>query len=134
MKPTLAPGPTLTRRITIDKDRTIGFMGEELRVYATPKLVSDVEYASRDLLLQHLDEGEDSVGTRVEIDHLAASPLGSWVEITVTIAKLAGRLVTLDVAARDALEQVARGAHVRFVVDIAKTRERLKAKAAMLKG
>ena len=45
-------------------------------VYATPRMVSDVEYACRDFLLAHLDAGEDSVGAHVSIDHLAATPLG----------------------------------------------------------
>ncbi len=66
MKSSLASGLTTTRRITVDRSRTIGFMGEGGRVYATPELVRDVEVTCRNLLLEHLDEGEDSVGTRVE--------------------------------------------------------------------
>jgi len=60
-------------------------------------LVRDIEIACRDLLLQHLDAGEDSVGTRVEIDHLAATLLGMKVELTVSIAEVQGRAVTFDV-------------------------------------
>ncbi len=74
MKDSLVVGLSTTRRITIDRERTIAFMGEEGRVYATPRAVQDVEATCRDLLLEHLDEGEDSVGTRVELDHLAATP------------------------------------------------------------
>ena len=76
MKPTLAAGVTATIRIEVDRDRTIDFMGEKARVYATPMLVRDIEIACRNLLLEHLDAGEDSVGTRVEVDHLAATLLG----------------------------------------------------------
>ncbi len=134
MKDTLAPGLEKIRTITVDTERTIDFMGDELRVYATPKLVHDVEHACRDLLLDHLDEGEDSVGTRVEIDHLAPTMLGMWVEITVTIGALEGRLATFEVGLRDTVEEVARGSHVRFIVDTAKTAERLKSKAAKAAG
>ena len=62
MKDSLRPGVTSTKRITVDRDRTISFMVEEARVYATPRLVSDIEYTCRDLLIEHCDPGEDSVG------------------------------------------------------------------------
>src|SRR5690606_20413183 len=55
MKPSLAPGATRTSKLTVDRDRTIGFMGENARVYATPMLVQDIEITCRDLLLEHLD-------------------------------------------------------------------------------
>lgn len=134
MKPSLAAGVSATRRITVDEARTIGFMGKEGRVYATPELVRDVEVTCRDLLLQHLDSGEDSVGTRVEIDHLAPTLLGMWAEITATVTEVKGRLVTFDVTARDPVDQIAKGRHIRFVSDVAKTKERLAAKAAKAKA
>jgi predicted thioesterase len=130
MKPSLTPGLATTRRITVDRDRTIGFMGEEARVYATPELVRDIEQTCRNFLLEHIEEGQDSVGARVELDHLAPTLLGMWAEIKATVAEVKGRLVTFEVEARDALDQIAKGRHVRFVSDTAKTRERLKAKAA----
>ena len=130
MKPSLAPGATATARFTVDRERTIDFMGEAARVYATPMLVRDVEIACRELLLSHLDPGEDSVGTRVEIDHLAATLLGMPVELTVTIAQVDGRAVRFDVEGRDGVEPICRGRHQRFVVDVKKTEQRLQAKAA----
>jgi predicted thioesterase len=130
MKESLAAGIATTARIDIDAARTIDFMGDEGRVYATPELVRDIEMTCRDLLLEHLDPGEDSVGTRVEIDHVGATLMGMWVEISVTVSAVNGRAVSFDVTARDAVEEVARGRHNRFVVDVAKTAERLKAKAA----
>jgi fluoroacetyl-CoA thioesterase len=133
MKDTLQAGLTTTARITVDTDRTIGFMGEEGRVYATPAVVRDVEMTCRNLLLQHLDAGEDSVGTRVEIDHLAATPLGLWVDITATVLEVAGRRVNLEFSVRDPVEEVARGLHGRFVVATAKTVERLRDKVARAK-
>ena len=130
MGETLKPGLTATRRIEIDRDRTISFMGDECRVYATPKLLYDVEYACRDLLIEHIDPGKDSVGTRVELDHVGASMLGMWVDITVTITEVNGGAVTFDFSARDAIEEIARGKHNRFVVGLEKTAQRLKAKLA----
>ena len=129
MKATLVPGLTATRSYAVDRERTIGFMGEKARVYATPMLVRDIEVTAREMLLSHLDEGEDSVGTRVEIDYLAATLLGMTVEITVSIAAVAGRAITFDVSARDGVDLVCRGRHHRFVVDREQTEARLAAKA-----
>ncbi|MBM3557697.1 MAG: LysR family transcriptional regulator [Alphaproteobacteria bacterium] len=134
MKASLVAGIGTTARITIDRDRTIGFMGEEGRVYATPALVRDIEQTCRDFLLQHLDAGEDSVGTRVELDHLAPTLMNMWAEITVTVAEVKGRLVIFEVSAKDPLDQIGKGKHIRFVSDVAKTKERLAAKAAKAKG
>jgi len=134
MSEPLAPGLTATRRIDIDRDRTISFMGDDCRVYSTPRLLYDIEMACRDLLLQHIEPGKDSVGTRVELDHVGASLLGMWVEITVTLTAVNGGAVSFDFTARDAVEEVARGKHNRFVVGIEKTAQRLKAKLAKATG
>ncbi len=130
MKETLRPGATKTRRLGIDKDRTIGFMGEEGRVYGTPYLVGDIERTCRDLLLDHADAGEDSVGMEVSVRHLAPTLLGMEVEITAKVVGVDGRKVMFEIAAKDEIEPIATSTHTRFVVDVAKTHERLKAKAA----
>ena len=130
MKASLKPGLESKKRITVDQDRVIGFMGKEGAVYATPRMVSDVEYTCRDFLLQHLDEGEDSVGAHVSIDHLAPTPMGLEVSVEIKVAEVDRRKVTFEFSVRDPVEEVGRGKHVRFVVDTAKTRERLAAKRA----
>lgn len=134
MKDTLQPGLSATTRFDVDRERTIDFMGEAARVYATPMLVRDLEIACRNLLLEHLDAGEDSVGTRVEIDHIGATLLGMGVELTVRVAEVNGRAVVFEVEGRDAIEPIVRGRHARFVVDVAKTGQRLAAKAQKARG
>lgn len=128
MKDTLKTGLSTTTRYEIDQGRTISFMGEEGRVYATPELVRDIENTCRDLLLEHLDPGEDSVGTRVELDHIAATPFGMWVEITATLTMLDGRRAGFEITAHDPVEKVAFGKHYRFIVDVEKSIARLKKK------
>ena len=130
MKGSLAKDLSFSKTVLVDESRCIGFMGKEGMVYATPRMVSDVEYACRDYLLQHLDPGEDSVGAHVSIDHLAATPLGLQVTIEVRIAEVDRRKITFEFSVRDPVEQCGRGKHVRFVVESAKTRERLAAKRA----
>jgi predicted thioesterase len=134
MKDSLRPGVTRVERITIDRGRTIGFMGEDARVYATPRLVSDIEYCCRNLILEHADVGEDSVGMEIALKHLAPSLPGMIVAITVKIAAVDRRKISFEVAARDELDEISAGTHTRFVVDVAKTIERLQAKAAKLKA
>ncbi len=134
MKESLRPGVSRTNRIGVDRDRTIGFMGEEGRVYSTPNLVRDIEMTCRDLLMEHGDPGEDLVGTDVAIKHLAPTLLGMTVEITATVKEVEGRRVVFEVSAKDNIEQIGSGSHGRFVVDVKKTVERLKAKAAKLAG
>ena len=129
MKATLTVGLSLTRSIRIERDRTIFFMGEQARVYATPDMVNDIEWACRDLILEHCDAGEDSVGTHVAVSHLAATPLGMTVKITVTVVAIAGRSVTCEATVHDGIEDVGRGRHTRFVVDVARTEARIADKA-----
>src|SRR5215468_4117771 len=128
MKSTLQAGLASTKRITVDEGRCIGFMGKEGMVYATPRMVLDVEFACRELLLAHLDDGEDSVGAHVSIDHLAATPLGLDVTIDTRIVDIDKRRVTFEFSVRDPIEECGRGKHVRFVADKAKSFERIKAK------
>ena len=129
MKPSLQPGVATTVRVAIDRERTIDFMGEKARVYATPSLVRDIEVACRELLLAHLDAGEDSVGTRVELDHTGATLMGMKVELQIAIAEVNGRSVTFDVSGSDGIDAICKCRHQRFVVDVAKTEQRLAAKA-----
>jgi predicted thioesterase len=130
MKPSLKAGLSFTKTVEVDESRCIGFMGREGMVYATPKMVSDVEYTCRDFLLGHLDAGEDSVGTQVLIDHLAATPLGLQVVVSIKVVEVEKRRVKFEFSAKDPIEEAGRGTHTRFVVETAKTRERLAAKRA----
>ena len=130
MSEPLQAGLIRTEHIDVDRDRTISFMGEECRVYSTPKLLYDIEIACRNLLLAHIDAGKDSVGTRVELDHVGATLMGMWADITVTLAEVNGNAVSFDFSARDAIEEIARGRHSRYIVNIEKTAQRLKAKLA----
>jgi predicted thioesterase len=130
MKTTLQTGIAARREFPIDAARTIDFMGEEARVYATPMLVRDIEVTCRELLLEHLEPGEDSVGTRVEIDHLAATLLGMKVTISATLAELKGRAAMFDVTATDGIDTICRGRHARFIANVEQVKQRLQQKRA----
>lgn len=132
MRDSLVAGLRKVRRIIVDETRAIGFLGEGARTYATPSLVRDVELTCRELILEHVGDGEDSVGTRVEIEHLAPTPMGAWAEVTATVTEIDRRRVAFDFEVRDAVEPIAKGRHSRFVVDKTRVLERIAAKKAKL--
>src|SRR6185436_3153604 len=110
MKPSLRPGASRVNRITVGRERTIGFMGEDARTYGTPSMILDIEHTCRELIIEHADAGEDSVGMTVEI--------------TVRVTAVDGRKVFFETSVKDELDHVGAGTHTRFVVDKAKTFER----------
>ncbi len=130
MKDSLKPGISKVRRIVVDRGRTVAFMGEQGRVYATPELCRDIEHTCREALLEHVEPEEDSVGIEILVRHSAPTLPDMEVSITATVTSVEGRKVSFDVVATDELEPIGSGKHVRFIVDREKTYERLRAKAA----
>jgi len=129
----LAVGMKHTRRIKVDKARTIGFMGEALRVYSTPSMVLDLEQTCNEFLRSRLDPDKNSVGAHVSVDHLGPTLLDMSVDVSIMVTAVEGRRVSFEVELRDELDLVGKAKHVRFIVDLAKQRERLETKAARLK-
>ncbi len=129
MKPSLAPGLATTKKIRVDESRVISFMGDDCRVYATPRIISDVEYTCREFILAHLEPGEDSVGTKVNWEHVGPALLGAEVAIDIKVIAVDGRRVTFQADVSDGVDRIAHGTHERFVVDVQKVRERLLKKA-----
>ncbi len=130
MKPSLAPDLKNVRRFDVTADQTIDFMGDDLRVFATPFMLARIEQTSRDLVLSHLDDGEDTVGVRIELDHLGPTLAGMWIEVSVRVLSLDGQRVELAADICDALGPVGRARHTRFVIDKRRQRERLSARRA----
>ena len=112
----------------------ISHLGEDLWVYATPELIRDIEQTCLAFIAEHADEGEHSVGTAIELKHLAPTPLGMTVEITATVSGIEGRAVDFEVTAHDGIDEVCRCRHGRFVVLIDKVKERVAAKKAKAAG
>jgi predicted thioesterase len=128
-KEAIAVGAVRSRVIDIDEQRVVSFLGENVRIYATPALINDVETACLEFLLEYLDTGENSVGTSVNIQHTGATLLGMNVEISFKVTQVEGRAITFEVTARDALETICTGIHKRFIIDVEKMRARVESKA-----
>ncbi len=128
---TIPPGASSERRMLVTTELAIDHLGrEDARVLATPHLVWQLELTAREAILPFLDEGEDSVGTEVNLRHLAATPLGMSVAFRARVEEVSGRRVKFIVEAEDERELVASGTHERFVVQVAKFITRLAAKRA----
>ena len=127
-------GASVARLIVVDNPRTVDFLGDGLRVYATPELVRDIEATCRDFLLGFVDAGEDSVGFGINVPHSGATPLGMQVDIAITVTAVEGRKVRFEVTAKDDVEEICKGHHDRFVIEVDKLRARVAAKAAKLKS
>lgn len=134
MKPTLKAGLSGTHTLIVDDARVIKFMGDDCQVYATPSIISDMEHACRDLILPHLDAGEDSVGTKVNIEHVGPAVLGARIMITAKINAVDGRRIGFEAEVLCGDERILAGSHERFVVDALKVRERLLKKKAAQTG
>lgn len=120
----LEVGAIARRKLVVDLPRTVDFLGDALRLYATPELVRDVEQTCLDFLLDHVDAGENSVGTAIALQHGGATLLGQAVRIEARVNAVDGRSVGFDFTVHEGDKEVARGTHSRFVVNV----ERLRAK------
>ena len=132
MKDSLKPELEGTQQFEIDTSRTIEFMGDDLRVYGTPYMVRDIEATSRLLIQGHLDDGEETVGAHVSVDHLGASLMGMTATVKAKIVDVDGQRVTLEVEVHDGMDLVGKAKHVRFVIDRDRQAARLEKKRAAM--
>lgn len=87
------------------------------RVFATPMLVALMEQAAINAVKPYLATGEGTVGTKVEISHLAATPVGMTVRATARLVEIAGKKLVFDVEAFDDREKVGQGRHERYIIN-----------------
>ena len=125
----LEPGLSLEQARVVRRDDCISFLGAEVRPsLATPSMIGWMEYCCRDAILPHLKPGQDSVGIKVSVEHLAATPMGYEVAYRAKLVEIDGRRVRFEVEAWAGSEQVGKGTHERFVVDVERFAARLRKK------
>jgi len=118
-------------RITVGPQNRISFADERMpAVLATPWLVAHLEYAARGAIAPCLEDHERSVGTYVEVEHLAPVPEGFTVVCKARVIRVDGAVVTFQVEAHDGTEVVARGLHRRRVIDTERFARRVNKKRA----
>jgi len=97
-------------------------------VLATPIMVMMMENAALNAIKPYLEPGKIALGTRVAIEHLAATPAGRTVRAEAQVTRVEGRRIEFVVRALDDREEIGRGTHERILIDVAKFQERLQAK------
>jgi predicted thioesterase len=114
----LAPGLTHTQTLTVTEEMTPPHLrGDTIRVLATPDMVRLVEQTAIQGVQPHLKPGQTTVGTVVNIKHLAATPEGMKVTITVELTEVDRRRLAFTFEVRDEVEKVGEGTHERFIID-----------------
>ena len=117
--------------IDVDDRVAIKFLGiEGARVLSTPQMIGFMEMVSRDLLVEMLEPGKDSVGTVVNVKHLGAAPMGTKVTFRSKLISLDGRRATFEVEAFDDAEIIGQGLHERFIITVANFAAKMKKKFA----
>jgi fluoroacetyl-CoA thioesterase len=118
-------------QLLVTTEVAINFLGTEgARVLSTPHMIGYMEMTCRNTVLPLLDAGYDTVGTQVNVAHLAATPIGMSVTFTAEVIRVDGRRVEFRVEARDEKEKIGEGTHERAIINIAKFATRLAEKKA----
>jgi len=123
MKPTLKPGLRHSFSYKVPENKTVPYTFPESpviaqmpKVFATGFMIVLMEWTCTQLMEPHLDAGEGSLGTHVDVSHLAATPPGSTVKVDVEVADVHGRKVMFKVSAHDGIDLIGEGRHERVVV------------------
>ena len=115
--------------ITVGEEHTAPSIGSgKVRVLATPVMINLIEAAALDAVEHLLPAGYQSLGTHLDVRHIAATPVGMRVTATAEVVRVEGRTVNFRVEARDERELIGDGAHQRVVVNVSKFDQRVQRK------
>jgi fluoroacetyl-CoA thioesterase len=129
--PEIPIGTKGTSRVEVTDSNAISFLGDDnARVLATPWLIMYIEMTCRDAVKPFLSDGEDSVGTQVNVTHLAATPIGCTARFEAEVIRVNGRRIEFRVTAWDEHDKISDGTHERAVINIGRFAERLESKRA----
>jgi predicted thioesterase len=125
----IAPGLVGEVELIVQPADTADALGNRgVHALATPRLVALLELAAIRALEPHLPPGAGTVGTRIDVRHLAATPVGMQARIRATLREVDGRRLVFDIEGEDAAERIVEGTHERFQVDQARFLARIAAK------
>jgi predicted thioesterase len=118
-------GMSAERILVVPPERTVGhFLPHMPKVYATPMMILEMEMASGDAISGHLAPGWITVGTEVDVRHLAASPVGATIRTTSRVIAVERRVIRFEVAAFDGERKIGEGHHGRGLVNLDVFKER----------
>jgi predicted thioesterase len=118
-------GMSAERTLVVPAERTVGYFVQGMpMVYATPMMILEMEMASGDAIKGYLEPGWITVGTEVDIRHLAASPVGALVRTTSRVIAVERRVIGFEVEAFDGERRIGEGRHARGLVNLASFKKR----------
>ena len=127
-------GTTGSKAITVGDEHTAPFVGSgRVRVLATPVMINLFEAAALAAVEHLLPDGHQSLGTHLDISHIAATPVGMDVTAVAEVIGVEGRVVKFRVSAKDERDLIGEGVHDRVVVNVAKFDLRVQEKIAACK-
>ena len=117
----IVPGQAGQAELTVGDEHTAPSIGSgKVRVLATPVMINLIEAAALDAVERRLPAGYQSLGTHLDVRHLAATPVGMKVRATAVVESVSNRSVFFKVEARDEIDLIGDGKHERVVVNVAK--------------
>jgi fluoroacetyl-CoA thioesterase len=139
MKPSLAAGLTYRFSFTVPHSKTVPHLYPESQLFqempdvlATGYLVGLMEWACIEAIRPHLDwPREQSLGTRVEFSHTAATPPGLTIVVDVHLDKVEGRKLSFTLSAHDGVDEISRGTHERHVIDVERFNRKIQQKKSV---
>jgi len=135
LKLELPAGLTGTAELVVGEQHTAPRVGSgRIRVLATPVMINLIEAAALAAVEQSLPEHHQSLGTRLDVSHVAATPVGMRVRATAEVVRVEGRTIHFRVRAGDEFDLIGEGTHERVVIDAARFDAKLAGKIAMARG
>ena len=136
MKDTMKPGIEAELKLNIPASKTVPALYPESaefqempEVFATGYLVGFLEWACIKAIKPHLDwPSEQTVGTHIDVSHIAATPTGFEVTAKAKLIKVDGRRLLFEVEAHDSVEMISKGKHERFIINKEKFNSKMKEK------
>jgi fluoroacetyl-CoA thioesterase len=127
-------GASKERTITVNSNQTTSFLWKGENVLSTPSMIAEMEETCRLFLKEQVipDPEWDSVGTVVNVKHLAATPLGAEVFVKAKVVSVDGRRIMFELEARDKLEKIGEGRHERFIINVPSFRVKFNEKQKQL--
>ncbi|HYF93559.1 MAG TPA: thioesterase family protein [Symbiobacteriaceae bacterium] len=125
----LAPGLTGEAHAVVNDANTAAAVASGgIAVFATPMMIALMENAALRTVQPHLAEGESTVGTMLNVKHLAATPIGMRVRAVARLETVEGRRLLFTVEAYDEKEKIGEGTHERYVIGVERFLERVRQK------
>jgi predicted thioesterase len=131
----LQVGLSFEKTITVTENHAARHLaGKGIRVFSTPEMVRLMEECALEAVLPYLQPNQDTVGIRVEMRHLAATPMGMKVTARCTLVEIDRRRLVFKAEVHDELEKVGEGSNERFIVDKEKQEQRIAEKVTRWKS